>query len=77
MPIVDISVAQTQLTSLLEAARRGEEVILTEAGQPVAELLAMPTPKPFKFGTMKGRIWIAEDFDAPLPADLLAAFEGK
>jgi len=33
--------------------------------------------KPRKPGALKGKIWIAEDFDAPLPEELLDLFAGK
>ncbi|NYE62591.1 antitoxin (DNA-binding transcriptional repressor) of toxin-antitoxin stability system [Duganella sp. 1224] len=77
MPTFDISAAQHEFLSLLEVARRGEEVMLSQNGMPVARLTAMPAHRPLKFGTMKGKIWIAEDFDAPLPDEIQAAFEGK
>lgn len=78
MPIIDIAAAQTQLPDLLAAASRGENVIISQDGKPVAKLVAIPpTVRERKFGTMKGKIWIADDFDAPLPDDIQAAFEGK
>jgi hypothetical protein len=30
-----------------------------------------------KLGTLKGKVWMADDFDAPLPDDLQGLFEGK
>ena len=38
---------------------------------------ATPVRKPRKLGVLKGRIRIGKDFDAPLPDDVLDAFEGK
>jgi hypothetical protein len=38
---------------------------------------APPGKKPRKGGFLRGKIWISEDFDAPLPEDILAAFEGR
>jgi prevent-host-death family protein len=78
MPIVDISVAQNELAKLLETASSGEEVIITQSDHPVARLVAIrPRIKLRKPGSMAGKIWIAEDFDAPLPDDIQAAFEGN
>ncbi|QJD90525.1 type II toxin-antitoxin system prevent-host-death family antitoxin [Duganella dendranthematis] len=78
MPIIDIAVAQNQLPGLVEAVRHGEEVIISQGGELVAQLVALrPTKVVRRLGTMKGKIWIADDFDAPLPDDLQAAFEGK
>lgn len=78
MPIIDIHAARNQLSDLLEAVRRGENVIIAEDGKPVAQLVFIPPVAGVrKFGTMKGKIWIADDFDAPLPDDIQAGFEGK
>jgi prevent-host-death family protein len=78
MPIIDIAVAQNQLPGLLESVRHGEEVVISQGGEPVAQLVALRPPKVVRrLGTMKGKIWIADDFDAPLPDDIQAAFEGK
>jgi len=30
-----------------------------------------------EFGTAAGKVWIADDFDAPLPDDLLELLEGR
>jgi len=78
MPIIDIAAAQTQLAGLLDAADRGEEVIISRDGKPVAKLLAVRPPRKLREpGSMAGKIWIADDFDAPLPEDIQAAFEGR
>ena len=56
----------------------GEEIILAKAGKPVARLVpftAEPTQR--LPGSAQGQIWIAPDFDAPLPEEILAAFEGQ
>jgi len=43
----------------------------------VARLTQLEPTKPeIRFGGLKGKIWIADDFDAPLPAEVLAEFEG-
>jgi antitoxin (DNA-binding transcriptional repressor) of toxin-antitoxin stability system len=56
------------LAELVEQARQGEEIILTDRDQPVVRLVAVePPPKPrAKAGTLKGKIWMAPDFDEPL-----------
>jgi len=36
-----------------------------------------PEKTPIVFGLLKGKIWVADDFDAPLPDELLAQFEGR
>ncbi|MGB6690046.1 MAG: type II toxin-antitoxin system prevent-host-death family antitoxin [Terracidiphilus sp.] len=73
---VNIFEAKTQLSKLIEMAERGEEVIIARAGKPVARLTKLAPEKPkIRFGGLKGKIWIADDFDAPLPPEVLAEFE--
>jgi len=75
MRIVNVHQAKTHLSRLLEAVRRGEEIIIARAGVPVARLV--PVAEPRRLGRLAGRLRVAEDFDAPLPEDVLAAFEGR
>lgn len=74
---VNIFQAKTQLSKLVEMAEHGQDVIIARAGKPVARLtrLEAPAKKPIRFGALKGKIWIADDFDAPLPPEVLAEFE--
>ncbi|MCL4864399.1 MAG: type II toxin-antitoxin system Phd/YefM family antitoxin [Gemmatimonadales bacterium] len=68
--------AKTHLSKLLERTADGEEIIIARAGVPVARLVpivASAAERPL--GTERGAVLIAEDFDAPLPPDLLDAFE--
>ncbi len=72
---VNIHEAKTHLSQLVEEAARGDEIIIAKAGKPVARLVAVNghlTPRPR--GLLKGKIWIAGDFDAPLPQELLQSF---
>ncbi|HEU5457210.1 MAG TPA: type II toxin-antitoxin system prevent-host-death family antitoxin [Terracidiphilus sp.] len=74
--MVNIFQAKTQLSKLVERAEHGEEIILARAGKPVARLTQLqPEKKKIRFGGMKGKIWIADDFDDPLPEEILAEFE--
>jgi prevent-host-death family protein len=78
MDPINIHSAKTQLSKLIEAAERGEEVIIARAGKPVAKLVALENQKPArKAGSMKGLFEVPESFFEPLPEDLLDAFEGK
>ena len=68
--------AKTQLSKLLERAAQGEEVVIARAGVPVARLVpAPPHTGERPLGTEKGRVFISDDFDAPLPDDVLDDFE--
>lgn len=67
--------AKTHFSKLLARVEAGEEVIITKAGRPVARLVPLAAAKPRVLGQDVGRIRIAEDFDAPLPADVIESFE--
>ncbi len=68
--------AKTHLSRLLEQVAAGEEVVIAKAGVPVARLVPIVLPVAQRpLGTEQGRIFIADDFDAPLPADVLDRFE--
>jgi prevent-host-death family protein len=78
MPLVNIHAAKTHLSRLVERAAAGEEIIIAKNGKPLAKLVPYREEKaPRVLGSMRGQIWIADDFDDPLPDDLLAAFEGE
>jgi prevent-host-death family protein len=76
---VNIYEAKTQLSKLVDLASSGTDVVIARAGKPVARLTSLNTKEKRKigFGALEGKGWIAEDFDAPLPDDLLALFEGR
>jgi prevent-host-death family protein len=78
MQKVNIHEAKTQFSRLVDAAANGEEIIIAKAGKPAARLVPLERVKTKRrFGALKGKIRIADDFDAPLPDDLIAAFEGR
>ncbi len=75
MKTVNIHAAKTHLSSLVEEAATGEEIILAKAGKPVARLVPLEKPDFRKsFGILKGKIRISDDFDAPLPPEILKGF---
>jgi len=63
---VNIHEAKTHLSRLLQEVERGQEVIIARAGRPVARLSQFEPPKR-ELGFDRGRIWIAPNFDDPLP----------
>jgi prevent-host-death family protein len=75
---VNIHVAKTHLSRLLQRVAAGEEITIARSGVPVARLVPIEPAKSNvrPLGFDRGRIWIADDFDAPLPDDLLEAFYG-
>ena len=75
---VSVYAAKAQLSRLLDRATAGEEIVITRHGRPVAKLVAAgPATKQRKLGRLRGKIRLADDFDAPLPDELLDAFEGR
>ena len=73
---VDVHEAETGLSRLLELALAGDEVIIMRSGVPVVRLTPVPlAARRRELGTAKGEIFISDDFDDPLPEDILAAFE--
>lgn len=73
---VDIATAAAGLARLIDAAARGDEVLVTRAGRPVARLVALTRPRR-RLGSLAGQADIPPDFDAPLPDEVLDAFEGR
>jgi prevent-host-death family protein len=68
--------AKSQLSALVEEAAAGQEIVIAKAGVPRARLVPL-RPRPRRSpGGSKGRIRIAADFDAPLPPNVLAGFNG-
>ena len=66
--------AKTTLSKLLEAVERGEDIVISRAGTPVARLIPFVAPAR-RLGIDHGLVTIADDFDAPLPPELLSDFE--
>jgi prevent-host-death family protein len=74
---VNIHEAKTHLSRLLQRVAEGEEVTIARAGVPVARLVAVETKKNVRpMGFARDEIWMADDFDAPMPDEWLAAFYG-
>ena len=74
MILKNISEAKAELSALIEAVGRGEEVLIGKAGVPVARLVRYTgVSQPRKPGALKGQIKIREDFDQ-LPPDIARAF---
>ncbi len=74
---VNIHEAKTHLSRLLQRVAEGEEVIIARAGQPVARLVriqAQRTTRPL--GMYRDSVVVPDDFNDPLPPELLAQFLG-
>lgn len=78
-PKITVPVAELRanLSRYLKKVEEGASFVIMSRGKPVAVLKPDDEPKklpPRVFGQMKGQIWIADDFDDPLPDDILDAF---
>ena len=75
---VNIREAKAHFSKLLRRVEAGEEIVISRAGKPVARLVPVAEPKKSReLGRHCGEIWIADDFDAPLPPEIQAYFEGE
>lgn len=73
---VNVHEAKTHLSRLLERVAAGEEILISKAGKPMAKLTPLSKPQVNRVpGLDIGVIKIPDDFDAPLPDDLLQLFE--
>ena len=68
MQIANIHDAKARLSHLIERALAGEEVQIARAGEPLVRLVPIQQDaRPRQGGQLHGKLWIAEDFDAPDP----------
>ncbi len=75
MQVTNIHETKTHLSQLLNKVMAGEEVVIAKAGKPFAKIVPFEeSKKPRVPGALKGKIWIADDFDETSP-ELIAAFE--
>lgn len=78
MTQVNIHEAKTRFSRLLRRVAAGEEITIANRGVPVARLVPIPPAETTrKLGLFRGLMTVPDDFDAPLPDDILDAFEGK
>ena len=78
MSKINIHNAKTNLSRLIEKAAKGDEVIISRAGEPVARLVPIKTAAARRRkGLLKNKIKIRPGFYKPLPEAVIAAFEGK
>ena len=76
--VINVHEAKTHLSRILEEVAAGAEVVIAKAGKPVARLVPIePVVRPKSLGLLRGRITVPDDFDAPLPPEVLAEFEGR
>ncbi len=65
-PLVNIHEAKTTLSKLVARVAAGEEIVIAKAGRPMAKLVPLgERPKGRDWGSWRGKIWIADDFNDP------------
>lgn len=79
METVDIDRAKTNLSELLSRVERGEEIIILNRGIAIAKLVPFraSSNRRDSLGQDRGRFIVPDDFNASLPEEILAAFEGN
>ena len=73
---INIHEAKTQFSRLLARVAGGEEIVIAKAGKPVARLVPWDNEMKNRIpGLDKGLLTVPEDFNAPLPDDIMESFE--
>jgi prevent-host-death family protein len=73
---VGVHEAKTHLSKLLRRVAMGEEITIRNGGRIVARLVPPAPTQERRFGRDRGVFEVPEDFDAPLPPDVLEGFGG-
>ena len=72
---INIHFAKTHFSNLISRVQKGEEIIISKAGKPVAKLVGLGPEKPLRTpGSAKMQIIVSDNFDAPLSEDILRDF---
>lgn len=78
MTVVNIHEAKTHFSRLIQDALQGKKIIIAKGGKPLVTLTPLESAMPpRRGGQLKGLIKISDDFDAPLPDEVLKQFYGE
>ncbi len=78
MKTVNLHAAKTHLSRLVDEAAAGQDVVIAKNGTPMVRLVKVNNrPRRTGFGSLRGKMRISENFDAPLPGRVLRAFGVK
>jgi len=75
---VNLYEAKTRLSELVDRAADGEEIVIAKSGTPMARLVPLPAAQPRRRpgpGQLKGKLWVSDDFDDPLPPEIQKYFD--
>jgi prevent-host-death family protein len=73
--IIPLGEAKDNLSKLVDDAAAGQTITIAKHGRAMARLIPVGRPTGKRIGAMKGMLELPDDFDAPLPNDVLAEFE--
>ena len=77
MESINIHQAKTHLSKLLQRVALGEEIIIASRGVPVAKLIPFENGQSSRpLGIDRGKFTVPDDFNDPLPDDVLNGFYG-
>jgi prevent-host-death family protein len=77
METINVYDAKTRFSQLVDKAAAGEDVVISRNGKPLVRLTRLAeSTRQVRFGLLAGQVKVADDFDAPLPDSVVAAFEG-
>jgi len=76
--VVNVYEAKSHFSELLGRAEAGEDIVIARHGRPIVQLVAVASRRPDRgLGQAAGRLWIADDFDDPLPDEEAAWFDAS
>lgn len=79
MNTANVHQAKTNLSKLLDAAERGEQVFITRRGGAVTRFALVPAPlrpRSEMFGALRGQIVYADDYETA-DAEIAGMFDGR
>ena len=71
---VNVQEAKTHLSRLLARVEAGDEIVIARDGRPIARLVSIQKQPMRTSGSARGEFSVPDDFDAPLPDEIMAAF---
>jgi prevent-host-death family protein len=71
---VNVQEAKTHLSRLLARVEAGDEIVIARGGRPIARLISISRAPVRTPGSARGEFSVPEDFDAPLPDEIMVVF---
>lgn len=76
---ISVDEIKRDFSKFLKRVESGEILVIMKAGKPLAEIkpISQNTSKLRPFGLCEGDFTVPDDFDVPLPEDIIKEFEGQ